>query len=235
VLVLWWGFYLLVTWFYHVTSEHPYSLLELSVRWYTVVYIPDVYIECLPRVSWKIKSSTSKTLQHSPQSAYITPLSFLVLRKTNQPSLSNFTPLSYAVIPHCGSPFYPIYYSVFYIPITVLGRLEQRLLRFKNGSGLWRSRFDWDYGVNLTRKLLDFASNTVSHRRRSAQALLTLASPSAQVAQSRSCSTFQWLRGTGSAPKEIKIGPPPKKYCLRFLKAKFSRQYLRTQFSSYSL
>ena len=26
-------------------------LLELSVRWYTVVYIPDVYIECLPRVS----------------------------------------------------------------------------------------------------------------------------------------------------------------------------------------
>jgi hypothetical protein len=33
---------------------------------------------------------------------------------------------------------------------------------------------------NLTRKLLDFA---VSQRRRSAQALLTLASPSAQVAQ----------------------------------------------------
>jgi hypothetical protein len=27
------------------------NLLELSVRWYTVVYIPDVYIECLPRVS----------------------------------------------------------------------------------------------------------------------------------------------------------------------------------------
>jgi hypothetical protein len=26
-------------------------LLELSVRWYTVVYILDVYIECLPRVS----------------------------------------------------------------------------------------------------------------------------------------------------------------------------------------
>jgi hypothetical protein len=28
-----------------------FYLLELSVRWYTVVYIPDVYIECLPRVS----------------------------------------------------------------------------------------------------------------------------------------------------------------------------------------
>ena len=27
------------------------EVLELSVRWYTVVYIPDVYIECLPRVS----------------------------------------------------------------------------------------------------------------------------------------------------------------------------------------
>jgi hypothetical protein len=31
-------------------------LLELSVRLYTVVYILDLYIECLPR---KIKSSTS--------------------------------------------------------------------------------------------------------------------------------------------------------------------------------
>ena len=27
------------------------EVLELSVRWYTVVYILDVYIECLPRVS----------------------------------------------------------------------------------------------------------------------------------------------------------------------------------------
>jgi hypothetical protein len=27
------------------------DVLELSVRWYTVVYILDVYIECLPRVS----------------------------------------------------------------------------------------------------------------------------------------------------------------------------------------
>jgi len=26
------------------------DVLELSVRWYTVVYIPDVYIECLSRV-----------------------------------------------------------------------------------------------------------------------------------------------------------------------------------------
>jgi hypothetical protein len=26
-------------------------VLELSVRWYTVVYILGVYIECLPRVS----------------------------------------------------------------------------------------------------------------------------------------------------------------------------------------
>jgi hypothetical protein len=26
-------------------------MLELGVRWYTVVYILDVYIECLPRVS----------------------------------------------------------------------------------------------------------------------------------------------------------------------------------------
>jgi len=26
-------------------------VLELSVRWYTVVYILDVYMECLPRVS----------------------------------------------------------------------------------------------------------------------------------------------------------------------------------------
>jgi hypothetical protein len=41
------------------------SLLELSVRWYTVVYTLGVYMECLPRMSWKIKSSTSKTLQHS--------------------------------------------------------------------------------------------------------------------------------------------------------------------------
>jgi hypothetical protein len=27
------------------------DVLELGVRWYTVVYILDVYIECLPRVS----------------------------------------------------------------------------------------------------------------------------------------------------------------------------------------
>jgi hypothetical protein len=27
------------------------TVLELSVRWYTVVYILGVYIECLPRVS----------------------------------------------------------------------------------------------------------------------------------------------------------------------------------------
>jgi hypothetical protein len=27
------------------------DMLELGVRWYTVVYILDVYIECLPRVS----------------------------------------------------------------------------------------------------------------------------------------------------------------------------------------
>jgi hypothetical protein len=44
---------------------------------------------------------------------------------------------------------------------------------------------------NLRRHLLDFAFNTVSWCRRSAQALLTLASPSAQVVQSRSCSPFQ--------------------------------------------
>jgi hypothetical protein len=47
-------------------------------------------------------------------------LSFLVLRKlTNQSLLSNFTPHSYAVIPRYGSPFYCLYYSVFYIPITL--------------------------------------------------------------------------------------------------------------------
>ena len=27
------------------------GVLELSIRWYTIVYIPDVYIECLPCVS----------------------------------------------------------------------------------------------------------------------------------------------------------------------------------------
>jgi hypothetical protein len=53
-----------------------------------------------------------------------------------------------------------------------------------------RSGFVADYSDNLTRKLLDFASNAVSQRRRSAQALLTLALPSAQVAQSYSCSPF---------------------------------------------
>ena len=43
---------------------------------------------------------------------------------------------------------------------------------------------------NLRRHFFTFASNAVSQRRRSAQALLTLASPSTQVAQSRSCSPF---------------------------------------------
>jgi hypothetical protein len=52
---------------------------------------------------------------YSPQSAYITPLSFLFL-EINQPSLSNFTPQSsYAVIPRCGSPFFtPILLRVLY-------------------------------------------------------------------------------------------------------------------------
>jgi hypothetical protein len=40
------------------------KVLELSVRWYTVVYILGVYIECLPRVAEKIKSSTSTVLQY---------------------------------------------------------------------------------------------------------------------------------------------------------------------------
>jgi len=48
-----------------------------------------------------------------------------------------------------------------------------------------------DYSGNLRQHFFDFASHSVSQRRRSAQALLTLASPSAQVAQSRSCSPFQ--------------------------------------------
>jgi hypothetical protein len=50
---------------------------------------------------------------------------------------------------------------------------------------LERSSFGIDYMGNLASKLPDFASNAVSHHRRSAQALLTLDSPSAQVAQSR--------------------------------------------------
>ena len=45
--------------------------------------------------------------------------SLLLSLEINQPSLSNFTSHSYTVIPHCGSPFYCLYYSVFYIPITV--------------------------------------------------------------------------------------------------------------------
>jgi hypothetical protein len=44
---------------------------------------------------------------------------------------------------------------------------------------------------NLRRYFCYSASNAVSQRRRSAQALLTLASPSTQVAQSRSYSPFQ--------------------------------------------
>ena len=51
-------------------------------------------------------------------------------------------------------------------------------------------RIGINYG-NLRRHFFDFASHSVSQRRRSAQALLTLALPSAQVAQSRSCSPFQ--------------------------------------------
>ena len=50
-----------------------------------------------------------------------------------------------------------------------------------------------DSSGNLRRLFFTFASNAVSQRRRSAQALLTLASPSTQVAQSHSCSPFQWL------------------------------------------
>jgi hypothetical protein len=52
-------------------KAESWTVLELSIRWYTIVYILGVYIECLPRVSWKIKSSTSKTLQQvmSPVSA----------------------------------------------------------------------------------------------------------------------------------------------------------------------
>jgi hypothetical protein len=34
--------------------------LELSVRWYAVAYILDVYIECLPRLSWKSSRQPSK-------------------------------------------------------------------------------------------------------------------------------------------------------------------------------
>ncbi|KAF8846621.1 hypothetical protein BDZ45DRAFT_812191 [Acephala macrosclerotiorum] len=44
---------------------------------------------------------------------------------------------------------------------------------------------------NLRRHFFEFALDAVSQRRRSAQALLTLASPSTQVAQSRSCFPFQ--------------------------------------------
>jgi hypothetical protein len=35
------------------SREYPLrqEVLELGVRWYTVVYILDVFIECLPRVS----------------------------------------------------------------------------------------------------------------------------------------------------------------------------------------
>ena len=38
-------------WWRPHTLQLAYELLELSIRWYTVVYIPDIYIECLPRVS----------------------------------------------------------------------------------------------------------------------------------------------------------------------------------------
>ena len=47
------------------------------------------------------------------------------------------------------------------------------------------------YLGNWRRILPSAAFNAVSQHRRSAQALLTLTSPSAQVAQSRSCSPFQ--------------------------------------------
>ena len=49
-----------------------------------------------------------------------------------------------------------------------------------------------DYVGNLRRHFFYLSSKAVSHHRRSAQALLTLA-PSTQVAQSRSCSPFQQL------------------------------------------
>jgi hypothetical protein len=44
------------------------------------------------------------------------------------------------------------------------------------------------FSGSLRRQFCPIAPDAVSQRRRSAQALLTLASPSAQVAQSRSCS-----------------------------------------------
>jgi hypothetical protein len=36
---------------YTVTVYSVRGVLELGIRWYTVVYILDVYIECLPRMS----------------------------------------------------------------------------------------------------------------------------------------------------------------------------------------
>jgi len=52
------------------------------------------------------------------------------------------------------------------------------------------------YCGNLSRIFTSLSSNAVGHCRRSAQALLTLASPSAQAAQAAqplSCSPFWWL------------------------------------------
>ena len=43
---------LIVGWLDSSRDRNPLRyVLELGVRWYTVVYILDVYIECLPRVS----------------------------------------------------------------------------------------------------------------------------------------------------------------------------------------
>jgi hypothetical protein len=44
-----------------------------------------------------------------------------------------------------------------------------------------RMGLEFDFRGNLTRKLLNFTLNAVSHHRRSAHALLTLASSSTQV------------------------------------------------------
>jgi hypothetical protein len=78
------------------------------------------------------------------------------------------------------------------------------------------------YNGSLRRILTCVASNTASQHRRSAQTLLTLAPPSPQVAQSRSCSPSQrpiticllsvselstlrdYVRGTKSASWELK-------------------------------
>jgi len=103
-----------------------------------------------------------------------------------------------------------------------------------------------NFSGSLRRRFCLLASKAVNQRRRSAQVLLTLASPSTQAAQSRSCSCFQsqlyftfysvlvcrncqlyttMLRGTKSALKEPKQAPSISKSNPFNRKADFLSRY----------